>query len=87
MAGPHNQQVDLTTAGTLQASASNAKKPMSGSSRAFAPTPAQQQGGAGKALSPSSYTSKIALHLVEDLCMLSMLLMDNVVHACYQRCK
>eukprot|EP00955_Chlamydomonas_euryale_P091364 364615-Chlamydomonas_euryale.AAC.41 len=45
--GPHNQPVDLTTAGTLQASASNAKKPMSGSTRAFASTAAQQ---AGKAL-------------------------------------
>eukprot|EP00955_Chlamydomonas_euryale_P106744 365725-Chlamydomonas_euryale.AAC.3 len=45
--GPNNQPVDVTTAGTLQASASNAKKPMSGCIRALTLTAAQQQ-GAGK---------------------------------------
>eukprot|EP00955_Chlamydomonas_euryale_P040740 351801-Chlamydomonas_euryale.AAC.3 len=42
--GPHNQSVDFTTVGTLHAPAAHAKKSMSGSSRAFASTAAQQQG-------------------------------------------
>eukprot|EP00955_Chlamydomonas_euryale_P056566 356469-Chlamydomonas_euryale.AAC.1 len=69
--GPHNQPVDLTTVGTLQASASNAKKPMPRSIRAFASTAAQQQ-GASKALSRFFHRIKSALQLVEDPCMLSM---------------